>query len=147
VPFVTVDDDAWDHHGNIFPSLRTRLPELDACVSRLITDLEERGLLDTTLVALLTDFGRTPKVNANAGRDHWPDVFSVLFAGAKIPGGQVIGASDKIGAYPAERPISPKDIAATLYYFLGINPFQEYRTRENRPMQMLDEGRLIAELS
>lgn len=145
VPFITVDDDGWDHHSKVFPQLQKRLPELDQCLSTLLEDLDERGLLDTTLVALLTDFGRTPRVNASAGRDHWPDTFSVLFAGAGIPGGLVLGASDKTGAQPADRPITPKDLAATIYHFLGINPFQEYRTVEGRALRVLDEGSVVRE--
>lgn len=147
VPFITVDDDGWDHHAEVFPGLRKRLPDLDRCLSTLLTDLKDRGLLQTTLVALLTDFGRTPKINASAGRDHWPGVFSVLFAGAGIGGGQVIGASDKLGAAPAERRISPKDIAATLYHILGIDPFQDYSDRQGRTFKVLDEGQIIGELS
>ncbi|HMC64066.1 MAG TPA: DUF1501 domain-containing protein [Gemmataceae bacterium] len=146
VPFVTVDDDAWDHHANVFPGLRQRLPELDRCLPALLTDLEERGLLKTTLVALLTDFGRTPVINKSAGRDHWPGVFSVLFAGAGISGGQVIGASDKIGGLPAERRITPKDTSATIYNLLGIDPFQDYYTTDGRPMKVLDAGEVIHEL-
>jgi uncharacterized protein (DUF1501 family) len=147
VPFVTVDDDGWDHHAQVFPGLRQRLPELDRCLSALLSDLDERGLLRTTLVAVLTDFGRTPKINAGAGRDHWPGVFSVLFAGAGVPGGRVVGASDKVGAAPAERPVRPKDIAATLYHVLGINPFQEYQDRQGRTFKVLDEGEVIPELT
>ena len=147
VPFVTVDDDAWDHHAQVFPGLRQRLPELDRCLPALLTDLEERGLLKTTLVALLTDFGRTPVINKSAGRDHWPGVFSVLFAGAGIKGGQVIGASDKIGGGPAERPITPKDTTATIYRFLGIDPFQDYYTTDHRPVKVLDQGEVIRELA
>jgi hypothetical protein len=143
VPFVTVDDDGWDHHANVFPGLKQRLPELDRCLPALLDDLRQRGLLETTLVALLTDFGRTPVINKSAGRDHWPGVFSVLFAGAGIRGGQVLGASDRIGAEPSEGRVSPKDLAATLYYFLGINPFQEYRSLEGRPHKVLDDGRVL----
>jgi len=146
VPFVTVDDDGWDHHAKVFPRLKQRLPELDRCLTALLEDLEQRGLLETTLVVLLTDFGRTPVVNTSAGRDHWPDVFSVLFAGAGIPGGQVIGSSDKIGGLPRSRLVSPKDIAATLYHFLGLDPFQPYQRRDGRSLKMLDEGELIREL-
>jgi len=146
VPFVTVDDDGWDHHADVFPDLRKRLPELDRCLSTLLLDLDERGLLSSTLVVLLTDFGRTPAVNANAGRDHWPNVFSVLCAGAGIRGGQVIGASDKVGGEPSQRPISPKDIAATLYDALGLEPFQDYTGRDGQPRKMLDEGEIIHEL-
>jgi uncharacterized protein (DUF1501 family) len=111
-----------------------------------LEDLRQRGLLETTLVVLLTDFGRTPKINASAGRDHWPGVFSVLLAGAGVRGGQVVGASDKIGALPVERRISPKDLAATLYHFLGINPFQDYQDRQGRTFQVLDEGEVVREL-
>jgi uncharacterized protein (DUF1501 family) len=146
VPFVTVDDDGWDHHSQVFQGLRQRLPELDRCLPALLTDLEERGLLGTTLVMLLTDFGRTPRVNQNAGRDHWPGVFSVILAGAGIRGGQVIGASDASGALPKEGPITPKDLAATLYSFLGINPFQEYHSRDGRPFRVLDTGQVIPQL-
>ncbi len=107
VPFVTVDDDGWDHHGKIFPALENQLPALDQSFSALLDDLDARGLLDTTLVMLLTEFGRTPLVNKSEGRDHWPRVFSVLLAGAGIPGGQVLGASDRVGGEPTDRPITP----------------------------------------
>jgi hypothetical protein len=146
VPFVTVDDDGWDHHAQVFPGLRQRLPDLDRCLTTLLTDLDERGLLATTLVTLLTDFGRTPVINKSAGRDHWPGVFSVLFAGAGIRGGQVIGASDKVGGQPAQRRVTPKDLAATIYHLLGIDPFQEYRATDGRPLRVLDEGQVISEL-
>ena len=146
VPFVTVDDDGWDHHADVFPGLRNRLPELDRCFSTLLVDLDQRGLLSSTLVILLTDFGRTPQVNGSAGRDHWPNVFSVLCAGAGIRGGQVIGASDKIGGEPLDSPITPKDIAATIYRFLGLDPFQEYAARDGRTMKMLDKGTPIPAL-
>jgi hypothetical protein len=146
VPFVTVDDDGWDHHAQVFPGLRQRLPELDRCLAVLLEDLRERGLLQTTLVALLTDFGRTPQINKDAGRDHWPGVFSVLFAGAGVRGGQVLGASDKHGAEPREGRVSPKDLAATLYHLLGIDPFQDYRSVDGRPFQVLDGGEVLREL-
>lgn len=146
VPFVTVDDDGWDHHGNVFPGLRQRLPELDQSFTALLDDLSQRGLLESTLVLLLTDFGRTPVINASAGRDHWPGVFSVLLAGAGIRGGQVIGSSDRHGALPSSRPVSPKDLAATIYRFLGLDPFQPYPGPDGRPLMMLDEGTALAEL-
>jgi hypothetical protein len=146
VPFVTVDDDGWDHHAQVFPGLRQRLPDLDRCLSTLLTDLDERGLLETTLVTLLTDFGRTPRINQARGRDHWPGVFSVIFAGAGIRGGQVIGASDNIGAEPSEGRVTPKDLAATLYRFLGIDPFQDYHSREGRPYKVLDTGQIVGQL-
>ena len=143
VPFVTIDDFDWDHHGKIFPSLRKQLPVLDRAFATLLRDLGDRGLLDTTLVLLLTDFGRTPQMNSNAGRDHWPNVFSVLGAGAGITVGQVIGASDSIGAEPARQTVTPKDLAATIYHILGLDPFQTYITSEGRSLPMLDVGELI----
>jgi hypothetical protein len=146
VPFVTVDDDVWDHHGTIFPALRQRLPELDASFSSLLGDLAERGLLDSTLVLLLTDFGRTPTINKGAGRDHWPGVFSILAAGAGIPGGQVIGSSDRLGAAPHERPVTPQDVAATVYSFLGLDPHQEYKGVDGRTSLMVDGGEPLREL-
>jgi uncharacterized protein (DUF1501 family) len=146
VPFVTVDDFDWDHHGTIFPSLRKQLPELDTALAALLDDLHERGLLETTLVALLTDFGRTPVINSNAGRDHWPAVGSVLLAGAGIRGGQVVGASDKTGGAVRDRPVGSKDLAATMYRLLGIDPFQEYQATDGRPLQVLDQGEALREL-
>jgi hypothetical protein len=146
VPFVTVDDDVWDHHGAIFPALKQRLPEIDTAFSTLLRDLRDRGLLNTTLVLLLTDFGRTPTINKGAGRDHWPGVFSILAAGAGVRGGQVIGSSDRVGAAPHERPTTPQDVAATLYQALGVEPFQEYASIDGRLFQMLDRGEVIREL-
>jgi uncharacterized protein (DUF1501 family) len=119
---------------------------LDGCLSALLEDLHQRGLLETTLVAVLTDFGRTPVVNRSAGRDHWPGVFSVLLAGAGIRGGQVLGASDRAGAEPREGRVSPKDLAATIYHLLGIDSFQPYRDVEGRPHRVLDDGQPIAAL-
>jgi uncharacterized protein (DUF1501 family) len=146
VPFVTVDDDGWDHHGKIFPALESQLPVLDRAFSTLLDDLSTRGLLDTTLVLLLTEFGRTPLVNKSAGRDHWPRVFSIILAGAGIAGGQVIGASDRVGGEPTDRPITPKDLAATIYSFLGLDPFTLYASTQGRPFPVLDEGQVIREL-
>ena len=146
VPFVTVDDDGWDHHGQIFSGLSQRLPDLDRSLSALIGDLGARGLLQTTLVAVLTDFGRTPRVNSAAGRDHWPGVFSVLLAGAGVSGRLVLGASDRIGARPSDHPVSPSDLAATVYHLLGIDPARVYRSREGRPFKILDAGEVIQPL-
>jgi hypothetical protein len=146
VPFITVDDDGWDHHGTIYPALKKQLPPLDTAVAALLDDLRDRGLLDHTLVLLWTDFGRTPQINASAGRDHWPGVFSVLFAGAGVPGGQVLGASDSIGGQPTARPITPKDLARTLYRFLGVDCHKEYLTPDGRPVAYLDAGEVISEL-
>jgi hypothetical protein len=132
----------WDNHGNIFPTLKNRLlPPLDQGVSALLDDLEARGLLDETLVLMLGEFGRTPKLvdppgSRSPGRDHWAPCFFALFAGAGVRGGQVIGRSDKIGAYPATNPYSPDDLGATVYHLLGVDPGAEVRDRQNRPVQL-----------
>ena len=113
----------WDTHSDNFSRMgSTLLPWLDRAVSALLDDLARTGLLDETLVVITGEFGRTPKVNKKAGRDHWSAVFSAAFAGAGVRGGQAIGSSDKIGAYPASRSYSPGDLAATIYGSLGVDP-------------------------
>lgn len=132
----------WDNHSNLFPTLKKRLlPPLDQAVAALLDDLEATGLLRETLVLLLGEFGRTPKIS-NAGRDHWAPCFSGLFAGAGIRGGQIIGKSDKIGAYPTTTPYSPDDVGATVYHVLGVDPVSEVRDRQNRPVQ-LNRGQVM----
>jgi uncharacterized protein (DUF1501 family) len=117
------DSPVWDTHWNNFKHLRERLmPPTDQAVSALVADLFERGLLDETLVVCLGEFGRSPKINAFAGRDHWPGVQSILLAGAGLPGGAVYGASDKLGAAPADLPVTPPDLFATCLHLLGIAP-------------------------
>jgi uncharacterized protein (DUF1501 family) len=145
--FVTVSKGGWDTHQNNFASLQQRLlPELDRAYSALLTDLEERGLLQKTLVVLMGEFGRTPRVNPRGGRDHWSRCRFVAFAGAGIRGGQVIGASDAQGGAPAERPISVEDVATTLYTTLGIDPAKQYRTPTGRPIHLATGGETIREL-
>jgi uncharacterized protein (DUF1501 family) len=135
----------WDTHGNNFSRLKNELlPPVDRGVAALIDDLESLGLLDDTLVMLVTEFGRTPKIT-NAGRDHWAFCYSGLFAGAGVRGGQVIGRSDKTGAYPMTVPYAPDDIGATVYHVLGIDPEAHVRDRQGRPSQ-LNRGRVIGEL-
>ena len=147
VRFVTVGRDSWDHHEKIFPALRSRLPKFDDAFSGLVIDLERRGLLSETLVVYLTEYGRTPKVNDKAGRDHWPAAFSVAFAGAGIKAGQVIGASDKQGAAVVDRPVSPEEIAATLLHLAGIHPqTMHVRASDGRPMMFVDEAKPVGEL-
>lgn len=149
VPLVQVNMgrvQTWDNHGNIFPTLKDRLlPPVDHGVSALLDDLVSTGLLDDTFVMLLGEFGRTPKINPQQGRDHWGPCFFGLFAGAGVQGGQVIGKSDAIGAYPITQPYSPDDIGATLYHLLGVDPASELRDRLNRPLQ-LNHGALIEPL-
>jgi uncharacterized protein (DUF1501 family) len=138
----------WDSHGDIFRRLKKDLlPPLDQGVAALLDDLGTTGLLDETLVVLLGEFGRAPKLSGQGspGRDHWAACFFGLFAGAGVCGGQVIGKSDKIGAYPATAPYSPDDVGATVYHVLGVDPASEVRDRQDRPVQ-LNRGSVIGSL-
>jgi hypothetical protein len=137
----------WDSHGNIFPRLKKELlPPLDQGVAALLDDLHTTGLLAETLVVLLGEFGRTPKISGTPpGRDHWAACFSGLFAGAGVRGGQVIGRSDKVAAYPATMPYSPDDVGATVYHVLGVDPASEVRDRQDRPVQ-LNRGTVMQSL-
>lgn len=136
----------WDTHGNNFGQLKDRLlPPFDQGLSALLTDLDERGLLSETLVIAVGEFGRTPKINEGGGRDHWSGVFSALYAGAGVRGGQVIGASDAQAAYPATRGWYPADLGATVYSALGIDPSSTVYDRTGRPNH-LNAGRVIAPL-
>ena len=135
----------WDNHSNIVGALKGRLPPLDQGVAALLDDLETMGRLDDTLVMVLGEFGRTPKINANKGRDHWGPCFSGVFAGAGVRGGQVIGKSDEIGAYPVTTAYSPDDVGATVYHVLGVPGEAEVRDRLNRPVQ-LNRGHVIQPL-
>jgi uncharacterized protein (DUF1501 family) len=129
------DSPVWDTHENNFRHLRERLgPPADRAVAALMRDLAERGLLDETLVVCMGEFGRTPKVNAKGGRDHWPAVQSLLLAGGGIRGGSVFGASDRYGAYPADKPTTPAAVAATILHLLGVPGDLEIRDRSNRPI-------------
>jgi uncharacterized protein (DUF1501 family) len=135
----------WDTHGDNFGRLKKELlPPLDRGVAALLDDLAATGLLDETLVMMLGEFGRTPKIS-NTGRDHWASCFFGLFAGAGVQGGQIIGKSDKIGAYPASTPYSPNDIGATVYHVLGVDPAAEVRDRQNRPVR-LNHGEVMQSL-
>lgn len=130
----------WDTHKDNFNTLKKRLvPPMEQAYAALLDDLEERGLLATTLVIWMGEFGRTPKINADAGRDHWPDCYSVLLAGGGIPGGRVIGASDAIGAYPQERPVTPAEIHATVFAALGYDVRNiSYESTDGRPIPLTD---------
>lgn len=121
-------------------------PRLDQGLAALINDLDDRGMLDSTLVVCLGEFGRTPKVNKDAGRDHWPGAMSVVFAGAGVPRGQVVGATDPKGYYAAENIYSPEDFAVSLYTKMGIEPHQVLHTSSGRPVQLVNGGKPIKEL-
>lgn len=147
VPFVTVHGTGWDTHANImnlkqrYPGDRNAmLPSLDRAVTALVGDLADRGMLGETLVVVMGEFGRTPKVNANAGRDHWPNVFSVALAGGGVRGGRVVGSSDAVGAFPKDNAVTPADLAATVYTLLGIDPAGELHTADGRPVRVAPDG-------
>jgi hypothetical protein len=147
VPFVTVYDGGWDDHRTLFENFKKgKADKVDTGVSALIQDLARRGTLENTLVVLLGEFGRTPKVNKDAGRDHWSFAMSVLMAGAGIPGGQIVGATDVKGYYANENIYAPEDFAASLYTKLGVNPETILHDTNNRPVQLVNKGRLIKEL-
>jgi hypothetical protein len=152
--FVTVVDTGWDTHQQIFRELPDsrfpgsgKLPNLDRAYASLITDLRERGLLDSTLVVLMGEFGRTPKLNALGGRDHWPRAGFTCLAGGGVKGGRVIGATDAFGEVPMERPISPPDLAFTILRLLGVDPTKELVTPSGRPVKILNEGGFISEVA
>jgi hypothetical protein len=138
----------WDTHGGNFKKLKdVLLPQLDAALASLLAELKERGLLSETLVVCMGEFGRTPKVNNAAGRDHWPGCYGLLLAGGGVRGGTVVGKSDDIGGTPAENPLTPQDLIATIYTLLGISPETEFRDRLDRPLKILNgHGRFIHEL-
>lgn len=146
VRFVTVDYGGWDHHGKIYEGLDKKLPEFDQGFSAFIRDMESHGLLQDTLVVAMGEFGRTPKINDKGGRDHWGRAGSLLFAGAGVKGGNVIGSTDKNGAFVTDRPVRPADVAWTVYDALGIDPTKELHTPEGRPVSILAEGAAVQEL-
>ncbi|MBS1826247.1 MAG: DUF1501 domain-containing protein [Acidobacteria bacterium] len=145
VRLAAVFQGGYDSHGGIEKSSKSIFPVFDQAFSTLLEDLEQRGLLESTLVLAIGEFGRTPHINHSAGRDHWPGVFSIAAAGAGIEGGQVIGSSDAQGGAPKDRPISIEDLGATIYKKLGMEPHKEYRSN-GRPVKMNDGGVPIREL-
>lgn len=152
-PFVTVTDVTWDTHVQIYRALKEgyvggsngKIIQLDQALAALLGDLDDRGLLKETLVVVMGEFGRTPKLNANAGRDHWPRAFSVLLAGAGVKGGMVVGKSDGRGESPAERPVSPADLARTIYTLLALDPDRELHTADGRPVAVNSSTNVITE--
>ena len=151
VPFVTVYDGGWDHHSNIFGACRTRLPKWDNTVATLISDLNDRGLLDSTLVVALGEFGRTPKIStlsgqSTPGRDHWANAMSVLMAGGGTPGGVVVGATDRKGYSAVDRVLSPENFVSTVYTKLGIDPNKVLYTPQGRPSHLVSDPTPINEL-
>ena len=146
VRFVAVPSGGWDNHEGIATGLRNRLPSVDQAVAALIADLDERGMLDRTMVVLSTEFGRTPRVNRTQGRDHWPRVFSILAAGGGVKRGYVHGASDPSGSEPQEKPVTPADFAATMFTQLGIDPHKRLMSPGDRPIDIVRGGAVLREL-
>jgi uncharacterized protein (DUF1501 family) len=146
VPFITLYDGGWDHHTDLFNAFTKRMPAWDNTVATLIEDLAERGLLETTMVIALGEFGRTPQVNKDAGRDHWSNAMSVLFAGGGTPGDQAVGATDAKGFAAIERVLSPENFVSTIYTKLGIDPDKMYYTHEGRPVHLVSDPTPIREL-
>jgi Protein of unknown function (DUF1501) len=151
VPFVTINDGGWDHHSDLFDALRKRLPTWDQTVATLINDLDQRGLLETTMVIALGEFGRTPKISTlpgqtKPGRDHWANAMSILFAGGGTPGGQVIGSTDRMGHSSVERVLSPENFVSTVYTKMGIDPNKIYYTPSGRPTHLVSDPTPISEL-
>ena len=156
VPFITINHRGWDTHQNLYTRLKEGytdakvpvglIPTLDLGFTALIDDLDQRGLLEETLIVVMGEFGRTPKLNTGGGRDHWPRVFSVVLAGGGVQGGQVIGASDAVGESPRDRPVTPVDLAATIYTLLGIDPNHELHTSDGRPVRVNQGGKVVSEV-
>jgi uncharacterized protein (DUF1501 family) len=145
---VTIDHSNWDTHVDNFGTLKkSLLPALDAAMATLLRDLSDRGLLEQTLVVVSGEFGRTPRINKNAGRDHWGPAFTVALGGGGIRNGVVVGRTDARGEKPAEEPYGPEDLAATIYHCLGINPDDEFLTPEGRPVKIVNNGRVIPGLT
>src|SRR4029077_6833319 len=138
------DHSNWDTHSDNFGTLKnSHLPALDAAMATLFRDLADRGLLERTLVVVSGEFGRTPRINKDAGRDHWGPAFTVALGGGGIRNGVVAGATDARGETPAAHPYGPEDLAATIYHCLGINPDDEFLTPEGRPVKIVNNGRRI----
>jgi hypothetical protein len=144
--FVTLTYGGWDMHDNINASIRGQVPQFDQGFARLIQDLDERGLLDSTMVCVASEFGRTPKINGTGGRDHWPKVFSVVMAGGGIKRGSVYGTSDATGSEPEDNPLTVEDWATTIYDRLGIVADKELMAPGDRPIEIVDGGKVRKEL-
>ncbi|MFP6674872.1 MAG: DUF1501 domain-containing protein [Pirellulaceae bacterium] len=151
VPFVTINNGGWDHHSNIFPAFKTKGRELESVVATLIEDLDQRGLLDSTLVLVMGEFGRTPKISTlsgqkSPGRDHWSSAISILVAGCKTPPGQIVGATDRRGYSAIENIYGPENLVSSVYLKLGIDPDTILYNRVGRPTHLVSDPRPIKEI-
>jgi hypothetical protein len=140
--FVTVTFGSWDTHSAHYKGIEVQMPMLDIALSGLLTDLDQRGLLESTLILLNSEFGRTPKINAGGGRDHWPRVFTILLAGGGIKRGQIYGTSDALAAEPVKSPLSVEDYAHTLYHLIGIDARKDLVSPGGRPQQIVMNGKV-----
>jgi uncharacterized protein (DUF1501 family) len=146
VTFVEVQSSGWDTHGNELPALKKLIPPVDQGTAALVADLKARGLLDNTLVIWMGEFGRTPRINLTAGRDHYPAAFNMAMAGCGVRGGQVIGATDRLGAEVATRPVTVPDLFCTFCKALGINPRKENQSNVGRPLRIVEGGEAVSEV-
>lgn len=146
VRFVSLTAGGWDHHQKIKDNFHRNMPSVDHAVAALLSDLGNRGLLDNTLVMLTTEFGRTPKINKDGGRDHWPRVFSVMLAGGGVKKGHIYGASDSLGGEPEENAVSAEDLMTTVYHQLGIPADKELMAPGERPIEIVDGGQIIDDI-
>jgi uncharacterized protein (DUF1501 family) len=146
VRFVSLTAGGWDHHENITDGISKNMPSVDQAFATLIDDLDERGMLDTTLVLLSTEFGRTPKLNDKGGRDHYPKVFSVAMAGGGIKRGLVHGKSDATSTAPDEDPVGVADYAKTIYHLMGIDGERELMSPGDRPIEIVNGGQVVGNL-
>jgi hypothetical protein len=143
VRFISVAYDGWDHHAGIADAMKKKLPPLDQALAALISDLDERGLLDSTLILVTSEFGRTPKINASAGRDHFARVYSTMVAGGGITRGQIYGSSDATSSEPEENPVTIENLLATVYHQIGINADKELMAPGARPIEIIDGGEVV----
>jgi len=146
VTFVEVQSSGWDTHGNELPALKKLIPPVDQATAALVADLTARGLLDNTLVIWMGEFGRMPRINLEAGRDHYPQAFNMAMAGAGVRGGQVIGATDKNGIEVVDRPVSPQDLFCTFCKALAIDPRKENESNVGRPLKIVETGKAVEEV-
>jgi hypothetical protein len=143
---VTMSYGGWDTHGNNFTSLKRMLPNVDRGIANLVQDLHDRGMEKDVLVVMWGEFGRTPRINKNAGRDHWPQAMGALVAGGGMKMGQVIGATNSRGEYPVDRRVTPANVLSTLYHAMGIDPAMTFNSGSGRPMYILDDRETVREL-
>jgi uncharacterized protein (DUF1501 family) len=146
VTFVEVQSSGWDTHGNELASLQKLIPPVDQGTAALLADLKQRGMLEKTLVIWMGEFGRTPRVNLTAGRDHYPQAFNVALAGRGVKGGNIVGSTDKLGIDVVDRPVTVPDLFCTFCKALGINPRREYQSNVGRPVKIVERGLAVEEV-